>query len=224
MPSHPPPRHSASSRERLLDAAKRLFAAQGYEQSATSAIAREAGTSESQLMRYFGGKVGLLEALFEDAWTHLNARVIKAIASATSTRQALLDGIAAIVSALARDSDLATLLLFEGRRVRGDEPRIRLSRGFVHFADTIRDLVQKGQAAQQLDPSLDSNAMTSALLGATEGLIRDRLLARSGTTRGFRERDIERTLEGMLDGFSGGSRRTTRNGGSGRRRGPQRAS
>ena len=30
-----------------------------------SAIAREAGTSESQLMRYFGGKVGLLQALFE---------------------------------------------------------------------------------------------------------------------------------------------------------------
>src|SRR5215204_338120 len=132
MPSHPLLRQSASSRERLLDAAKRLFAAQGYEQSATSAIAREAGTSESQLMRYFGGKVGLLEALFEDAWTHLNARVGKAVASAPGNRQALLEGIHAVVAALARDTDLATLLLFEGRRLRGEQPRIRLSRGFVH--------------------------------------------------------------------------------------------
>ena len=205
MPSHPSPRHSASSRERLLDAAKRLFAAQGYEQSATSAIAREAGTSESQLMRYFGGKVGLLEALFEEAWTHLNARIEKAISSADDNRQALVEGIDALVAVLARDSDLATLLLFEGRRVRGDEPRIRLSRGFMHFATTIRDLVRKGQAAKEFDAALDPNAITSALVGAIEGMVRDRLLARSGTTRGFREREIARTLEGMLDGFAPGT-------------------
>jgi AcrR family transcriptional regulator len=203
-PSHPSPRHHASSRERLLEAAKRLFAAQGYEQSATSAIARQAGTSESQLMRYFGGKVGLLEALFEEAWTHLNERVDKAISSTDDPRQGVLEAIHAVVSVLARDTDLATLLLFEGRRVRGDEPRIRLSRGFVHFADRIRTLVQRGQAARELNPALDANAITSALLGATEALIRDRLLARSGAARGFRERDIERTLEGMLDGFGAG--------------------
>jgi AcrR family transcriptional regulator len=207
MPSHPSPRHSASSRERLLDAAKRLFAAQGYEQSATSAIAREAGTSESQLMRYFGGKVGLLEALFEEAWTHLNARIEKAISSADNNRRAIVEGIDALVAVLARDSDLATLLLFEGRRVRGDEPRIRLSRGFMHFATTIRDLVRKGQAAREFDAALDPSAITSALVGAIEGMIRDRLLARSGTTRGFREREIARTLEGMLDGFASGSGR-----------------
>ena len=204
MPSHPSPRHSASSRERLLDAAKRLFAAQGYEQSATSAIAREAGTSESQLMRYFGGKVGLLEALFEEAWTHLNARIEKAISSADDNRQALVEGIDALVAVLARDNDLAILLLFEGRRVRGDEPRIRLPRGFIHFATTIRDLVRKGQATREFDAALDPNAITSALVGAIEGMVRDRLLARSGTTRGFREREIARTLEGMLDGFASG--------------------
>ena len=210
MPSHPSPRHSASSRERLLDAAKRLFAAQGYEQSATSAIAREAGTSESQLMRYFGGKVGLLEALFEEAWTHLNARIEKAISSADDNRQALVEGIDALVAVLARDNDLAILLLFEGRRVRGDEPRIRLSRGFMHFSSTIRDLVRKGQAAREFDAALDPNAMTSALLGAIEGMVRDRLLARSGATRGFREREIARTLEGMLDGFASGTKRVGR--------------
>jgi AcrR family transcriptional regulator len=200
MPSHqlptPPP-----SRERLLEAAKKLFAAQGYEQTATSAIAREAGTSESQLMRYFGGKVGLLEALFDDAWSHLNARVERALKATDGHRESLLDAIQTIVNVLARDPNLATLVMFEGRRMRGDRPRVRLSRGFVAFSDTIRGLVRKAQTAREIHPLFDTSAVTSALLGATESLIRDRLMAKSGRGRVFAEREIRRTLEGMLRGL-----------------------
>lgn len=203
MPSQPLQTPS-SSRARLLEAAKRLFAAQGYEQSATSAIAREAGTSESQLMRYFGGKVGLLDALFEDAWKHLNARVAR-VQSTSDSREALLDSIQVLISALARDPDLATLFLFEGRRLRGDKPRIKLPRGFLQFADTVRGLVKRAQAARAISPSLDANAITSAVLGASEAMIRDRLLAKSGAGRGFAERDIRRTLDAMLKGFGPGS-------------------
>jgi AcrR family transcriptional regulator len=210
IPSQPLTRHPSSSRERLLAAAKSLFAAQGYEQTATSAIAREAGTSESQLMRYFGGKVGLLEALFEDAWQHLNTRVERALKTATGHRESLLDAIQAVVSVLARDSDLATLLLFEGRRLRGDTPRPRVARGFVAFSDTIRKLVRQAQAAGDIDPELDTSAVTSALLGAAESLIRDRLVAKSGGGRGFAEREIRRTLDSMLGGLhhSAGASRT----------------
>ena len=202
MPSHQSETQTSSSRDRLLRAAKRLFAANGYEQSATSAIAREAGTSESQLMRYFGGKAGLLEALFDDAWKHLNARVDRAVGSTEEPRPALLDGLQAIVSALGRDRDLATLFMFEGRRVRGDEPRVLLSRGFLHFADTMRNLVRRAQTTRAIDPGLDANAVTSATLGATEAMIRERLMARGA--RGFAEREIRQTLSAMLDGFAPG--------------------
>ena len=199
MPSRPsgPP----SSRTRLLQAAKRLFAQQGYEQTATSAIARDAGTSESQLMRYFGGKVGLLDALFEEAWTDLNSRVKEAVASAATTREAIIEALQTITVALARDPDLATLFLFEGRRLRGEEPRVRLSEGFQTFAEVTRGLVRKAQSARELDASFDSGAITSALLGASEGMIRDRALARVGGGRGFAERESRRTLEAMLAGF-----------------------
>jgi AcrR family transcriptional regulator len=202
MPSHQSHTQPLSSRDRLLDAAKRLFATQGYEQSATSAIAREAGTSESQLMRYFGGKVGLLEALFEEAWKHLNARVDRAVAAASDSRTALLSALQAVVIALGRDQDLATLFMFEGRRVRGDEPRVRLSRGFMHFAETVRGLVRHAQSTRAIDAALDANAVTSSILGATEAMIRDRLLAKRGGGRGFAEREIRRTLTAMLNGFA----------------------
>src|SRR5438270_7150578 len=82
MPSHPEPQPktapaetptgaaspAASSHDRILAAAKRLFAQRGYENTATVAIARLAGTSESQLMKHFGSKEGLLEAIFERGW------------------------------------------------------------------------------------------------------------------------------------------------------------
>jgi AcrR family transcriptional regulator len=194
-------RQMSSSRERLLDAAKRLFAAQGYEQTATSAIAREAGTSESQLMRYFGGKVGLLEALFDDAWDHLNARIERALKNGDGHRDSLLDAVQTVVGVLARDPNLATLLMFEGRRLRGNEPRVRLSRGFTRFVETIRQLVQKAQSTKEIDASFDPSAVTSAVLGAAESLMRDRLVAKSVGGRIFAEREIRRTLGAMLDGL-----------------------
>jgi AcrR family transcriptional regulator len=203
MPSRPS-EEPGSSRTRLLQAAKRLFALQGYEQTATSAIAREAGTSESQLMRYFGGKVGLLDALFDDAWGDLNKRLRATIAGSSSPRVALLDLLQTITSALARDPDLATLFLFEGRRMRGEEPRVRVSEGFQTFAELARGLVRKAQAVRELDQRLDAGAITSALIGASEAMIRDRVLARASGGRTFAEREIRRTLEAMLSGFSPG--------------------
>ena len=115
-----------------------------------------------------------------------------------------------VVSTLARDRDLALLLMFEDRRMRGEEPHVRLSRGFVQFTETMRALVKRSQTMRVIDPALDPNAVTSALLGASEGMIRDRLLARGGAARGFAERDLRRTVERMLKGFSGTARPAAR--------------
>jgi AcrR family transcriptional regulator len=218
MPSRPPI-EPGSSRTRLLQAAKRLFALQGYEQTATSAIARQAGTSESQLMRYFGGKVGLLDALFNDAWGELNDRVRGTVADSASARDALLALLQTVASTLARDPDLATLFLFEGRRMRGDEPRVRVSEGYQAFADLTRGLVRKAQASRDLDQRLDAAAITSALIGACEAMIRDRVLARTTGGRIFAEREIMRTLDAMLAGFAASrSAKTLRTGRSVRSR------
>ena len=64
-----------SSHDRILRAAKRLFAQNGYENTSTVAIAREAGTSESQLMKHFGSKQGLLVAIFDRGWISMNERI-----------------------------------------------------------------------------------------------------------------------------------------------------
>jgi len=65
--------HDTPSRERLLNAGRKLFAENGYESTSTASIARLAGTSESQLIKHFGGKAGLLDAIFVGGWTALSA-------------------------------------------------------------------------------------------------------------------------------------------------------
>ena len=53
------PRDSAATRDQLVQAARALFAAHGYEATTVSQIAQAAGFSPNLITRYFGGKEGL---------------------------------------------------------------------------------------------------------------------------------------------------------------------
>ena len=76
-----------SAAERILHTAKALFAEHGFENTSTMSIARQAQTSESQIVKHFGTKEGLLEAIFEDGWKHIT-QAFGAIVSAIPQLQA----------------------------------------------------------------------------------------------------------------------------------------
>ena len=73
---------SLSSHDRILMAGKHLFAHNGYENTSTVAISREAGTSESQMMKHFGSKQGLLTAIFDRGWVAIAERIQAAVKKA----------------------------------------------------------------------------------------------------------------------------------------------
>jgi TetR/AcrR family transcriptional regulator of autoinduction and epiphytic fitness len=75
------------SRERIREAAKTLFAERGYEATSTAAICRLAGTSESQLIKHFENKQGVLEAVLQYAWEHINPALRLATESIPAPRQ-----------------------------------------------------------------------------------------------------------------------------------------
>ncbi|MEM8570174.1 MAG: helix-turn-helix domain-containing protein [Pseudomonadota bacterium] len=52
-----------ATRQRLIDAARRLLSEQGYEHTSVTQIAEEAGVTHSLINAYFGGKAGLLHAV-----------------------------------------------------------------------------------------------------------------------------------------------------------------
>jgi TetR/AcrR family transcriptional regulator len=193
--------NTQTSKGRLMTAGKMLFSRNGYEQTSTSAIAREAGTSESQLVRYFGGKSGLLEAIFNETWAGLSEVITTEISAAEHGREAILRLLSLFVVAFTRDHDAAFLFLFEGRRVRGND--VILSKGFIHFTELLRQLIQRGQQDGSFRSDLDASALASAMLGCAEGMIRDALIAeRLHQPKPFDNETVRRVFGAMVGGLA----------------------
>lgn len=192
-----------TSRGRLLAAGKELFAKLGYEQASTAAIARAAGTSESQLVRYFEGKAGLLEAIFNRSWAPLNDEVRRLVGAAPHAREAVLAVLSAMTKGFGSDPELAFLFLFEGRRVRGEGTDVTLSKGFLDFSELVRGLIRRGQQDGSFSPAFSDAAIAAAMMGAAEGMIRERLIAeRAGKSRPFSEKEIRNVFAAILSGVA----------------------
>jgi TetR/AcrR family transcriptional regulator, fatty acid metabolism regulator protein len=188
---------------RLLNAGKTLFAKNGYEQTSTAAIAREAGSSESQLIRYFGGKAGLLEAIFNESWAGLNDILQQHLGEAQHGRDAVLRILGLMNQAFARDHDIAFLFLFEGRRMRGGTHEVLLSKGFVKFMEVVHMLIERGREDGSFRTDISAHVMSAAMLGCAEGMIRDRVLAeRNHLPQQLSDEEIMRTFTAMVNGLA----------------------
>jgi AcrR family transcriptional regulator len=188
----------SSSRERILHAAKQLFSSRGYENTSTVAIARLAGTSESQLMKHFGSKEGLLEAIFDDGWTTLASAVkqIEGIASPVKKLNMLVE---IMLAAMERDPELKLLILLEGRRIRKEGQMVLITQGFLQFVHVIDSVLAEMRAAHQLRPDINADALRSALMGMFEGLMRDQLLAKKmGFPSTFTAADMSKIFNTLL--------------------------
>jgi AcrR family transcriptional regulator len=191
-----------TSRSRLLEAGKTLFAQNGYEQTPTAAIAREAGTSESQLMRYYGGKAGLLSAIFNQSWGTLNQLMQGRIAAAADANEALAAILDTMVEGLTADPDAAFLFLFEGHRVRSGS-EIELSQGFTDFRELMRVVVSRGRRDGTLGDRHNDEALAIALIGAVEALLRERLIARrGGQPDPFNDEELKAVFLALLSGLA----------------------
>lgn len=169
----------APVRERLLDAAKVLFSIHGFENTSTALIARQANTSESQLIKHFGSKEGLLEAIFEQGWRNMEF-ISQAIQVAPSASEKLRMMFELVLQALDRDQALKELMLFEGRRIRKavSGADILVTSGYLRFSaaveQVVASLIPNSPAAGKVSPA----ALTSALIGMFESMVRDQVLAR----------------------------------------------
>jgi AcrR family transcriptional regulator len=187
-----------SSHDRILFAGKRLFARNGYENTSTVAIAREAGTSESQLMKHFGSKQGLLAAVLDHGWTKIIRRV-DASQSADSLPDRLIAALEAMVIELESDSELKELVTLEGCRVRKDNRDVRMSGGYLRFSELIGTLLHEMRGQEQIRADVNLDAVRAGLIGMTEGLLRDRVVAsRSESTVDYSFDDMRKVLEAMV--------------------------
>lgn len=186
---------TASSRDRILSAAKHLFAARGYENTSTIMIARTAGTSESQLVKHFGSKDGLLEAIFNQGWQAM-ADLFAGVDQAASPVEKLRLIVQQTMAGLERDPELKELMLLEARRIRKEGHIVLMTRGFQAFMDRIEAVLTLMAERGELRAGLRPDAVRSALIGMAEGMLRDELLARRlGAAHTFAVADMWHVLD-----------------------------
>jgi AcrR family transcriptional regulator len=192
-----------SSHDRILMAGKHLFARNGYENTSTVAISRQAGTSESQMMKHFGSKQGLLAAIFDRGWLAIAERVQLAQKSA-SLSERLFGVLEAIAIELDKDSDLKEIMLLEAWRVRKDNRDVLMSQGFHRFADVVDGILSEMRDHGQIRSDVNLQAVRSAYIGMAEGLLRDQVVAnRSEFIANYNFDDVRKVLEVLVPAFRG---------------------
>lgn len=202
MPVVSLPIEPLSVHERLLHAARDRFSSEGYENATTASIARQAGTSESQLVKHFGSKEGLLEAIFDEAWGMIEAQSRQAAEEQPTPLARLLAVSDVVMRAMERDRKLRSLVLLEGRRIRKNGYEVVISTGFRRFLAMVDELFRQMQGQGDLVADVHLEAVRSAWMGALEGLVRDQLLAElMGYPATFNRKVLRRTSIIVLMAF-----------------------
>lgn len=192
-----------SSRDRILSSAKELFAKNGYENTSTVAIARLAGTSESQLMKHFGSKQGLLFAIVDQGWTAILQRAYALSSVPTRTLQSLADVLESYVVELEHDLAIKSLVVLESRRARRESSGPTPPEGSQQFGSLIESLLRdlKNQGTVRAD--LNVTATRAALFGMIEGLLlEDVLNGSNGQQALYGPDDVHSVIEAFLYGLT----------------------
>lgn len=164
-------------RRRILVVAKQRFARSGYEQVSLEQVAYDAELEWADFLLYFRDKGSLLSAVLDDAWEDLLPRLKDIASGSISAHNALLGIFTFMTNALHKDEDLIRLLLSEGRRPAPESGAVGFTDGYRRFMQICREQVLRGQRDGSFRPSYQAHVAASMLVGALEGMLRDRLVA-----------------------------------------------
>jgi len=185
-------------RRRILDAAVRVFAGQGYDASRVGDIAKEAGVAYGLVYHYYESKEQVLEAVFREAW----GRLLAAVALAEETGADASEQLELVVKIVLRtwrdDPDLVRLLVREVTR----NPHIQdeldeIGQAFASLERMVRRGQADGTFRAELDPKLAAwmlyGALEEVLTGWVLGQLPDDAAAVSAA-----EREVTATIVGGL--------------------------
>lgn len=190
-----------SSHDRILRSAKHLFAEMGYENTSTVSIAREAGTSESQLMKHFGSKQGLLVAIFDRGWNRIVERV-KATNHSASPANRVVAMLTAATIELENDPQFKILAALEARRIGKDSSDVVVSSGYRRYRELLDRALIDMRTEGQIRSDLNLDAVRAAIIGMADGLWRDQIIAtRGGMASSYNFDDIQQVIELLVNSF-----------------------
>ncbi len=159
----------SDKRRKILDAAVRVFASNGYYSSKVSHIAREAGVADGTIYLYFKNKEDLLIQVFLDTMEEIIERQRVSLEGVDDPVERLSRFIDNHYTFVAASPALAEVLTVELRQ-SSKFMRATDMRPFGLYLRIIADLVAEGQAAGAFDPAIQPRRLARALFGVLDEL------------------------------------------------------
>src|ERR1700744_4842054 len=196
--SAPPP--PEGKRERILEAAIKVFAAEGFYNAKVSQIAHEAGVADGTIYLYFKSKDDLLINLFEDRMERVNANLREAIDTESTAKARLKRIVKLHLELVEANRDMAEVISVE---LRQSSKFIReySNPKFAEFLRTIAGAVVEGQRTGELRTGIDPYVFARALFGALDEIALAWLVKHPGSKASI---ELPRAAEMLGDLFIDG--------------------
>jgi TetR/AcrR family fatty acid metabolism transcriptional regulator len=173
MTAHSP----GDKRERILDAAERVFAQHGFFPARVSEIAKQAGVADGTIYLYFKSKDELLISLFESRMVRFNEMLAAAVSRETRPTDRLLCLVRTYLTLVREQPMVAEVLTIELRQ----SAKFMKEASNPHFGDLLRMLagiVADGQAAGELGDAIPAPIAARMIFGILDELALAWLLQR----------------------------------------------
>jgi AcrR family transcriptional regulator len=148
--------HDPTSRDQILDAAERLFAARGFARTTIKDIGREAGVNSALLYYYFADKDQLYREVLRRFVTRLIARTAGALTAAGPPDARLRAFVTAQAETLAANPDFPRLMVRELAESDGahavEQFHLLASTTFRRLCELIEEGQRDGLFRKDLDP------------------------------------------------------------------------
>lgn len=192
-----PENSNTSTRAKAIQAAKLLFATQGYDAVSTADIYKTANISNGSLFHHFGSKEGIAVAVFVELVHDYQTKIAENLVSTTKSA----DGIDAFIQThnmwIEGDPDGARIL-FNGNHPSWSEGALKDIRAenqvFGHAIQTWRKNLEDGVLLQNWSTAL----IMATLIGPTQVLCRAWLAGQSNTPPSANIKDLTQLAKRAL--------------------------
>ena len=163
------PARTGDKRERILDAAVKVFAKKGFHATRVSEVAKAAGVADGTIYLYFKSKEELLVSLFEDRVSKLlgfmQAELPK-LPSASARLRAVIDMQLGLLEGERDLAEVVTVIIRQSTKLMKEYAAPK----FTAYLDSIARVVAEGQASGELREDVSPHLAARAIFGALDGI------------------------------------------------------
>jgi len=163
-------------RERILDAAERIFARHGFFHARVSQIAREAGVADGTIYLYFDGKEDLLITIFREHTRSYLHSLEQAMANINRAEDRLRTAVRHHLETLGRDRALAVVSQVE---LRHSLKFLSLfsQQEVADYLNVIRKIVEHGQETSAFRRNVHPQLAAKAIFGVLDEMVTSWMLS-----------------------------------------------